>query len=266
MGNSKPRLRASCDGCFLAKVKCSKARPVCSRCLIVGLVCKYSPSGVTRSAARAAPDALCPATLSEESFAELGAWNRSPLADQQQQLSPGIPMSAGGVGPASVGTAAPSPYSSASGPPPPPAHKYGVAGAYSQGPSPYSSPASAAAPKSGAAPWFSTGIYSSSSSAGGLEPASMYPQQPIATAPWTSAYNTTTESTAWSPPVMSPVDGGLYDLATQWPQDDPSSAGVDPYAYQSGSFSAMQPYQASMTGYDANAAMSQYTAAGNRWQ
>jgi hypothetical protein len=40
----QPRLRASCDGCFLAKVKCSKARPVCSRCLTVGLVCRYSPS------------------------------------------------------------------------------------------------------------------------------------------------------------------------------------------------------------------------------
>lgn len=40
----QPRLRASCDGCFLAKVKCTKSRPVCSRCLAVGLVCRYSPS------------------------------------------------------------------------------------------------------------------------------------------------------------------------------------------------------------------------------
>lgn len=40
----QPRLRASCDGCFLAKVKCTKSRPVCSRCLSVGLVCRYSPS------------------------------------------------------------------------------------------------------------------------------------------------------------------------------------------------------------------------------
>ncbi|KAI0407673.1 hypothetical protein F4802DRAFT_522289 [Xylaria palmicola] len=39
-----PRLRASCDGCFIAKVKCSKARPVCSRCLSCGIHCKYSPS------------------------------------------------------------------------------------------------------------------------------------------------------------------------------------------------------------------------------
>ncbi|KAI0434279.1 hypothetical protein F5Y09DRAFT_266259 [Xylaria sp. FL1042] len=40
----QPRLRASCDGCFLAKVKCSKTRPVCSRCLACGLLCNYSPS------------------------------------------------------------------------------------------------------------------------------------------------------------------------------------------------------------------------------
>ncbi|KAI1133383.1 hypothetical protein F5Y10DRAFT_87097 [Nemania abortiva] len=40
----QPRLRASCDGCFLAKVKCSKSRPVCSRCLACGIVCNYSPS------------------------------------------------------------------------------------------------------------------------------------------------------------------------------------------------------------------------------
>ncbi|KAM7200140.1 hypothetical protein V8F33_004073 [Rhypophila sp. PSN 637] len=47
MSSSKPRqtrLRASCDGCFLAKVKCSKARPICSRCLACGIECRYSPS------------------------------------------------------------------------------------------------------------------------------------------------------------------------------------------------------------------------------
>jgi hypothetical protein len=39
-----PRLRASCDGCFIAKVKCSKDRPICSRCLTCGTECNYSPS------------------------------------------------------------------------------------------------------------------------------------------------------------------------------------------------------------------------------
>ncbi|KFZ18302.1 hypothetical protein V501_01294 [Pseudogymnoascus sp. VKM F-4519 (FW-2642)] len=38
------RFRASCDGCFFAKVKCSKTRPICSRCLTCGTDCKYSPS------------------------------------------------------------------------------------------------------------------------------------------------------------------------------------------------------------------------------
>ncbi|KAK1770971.1 hypothetical protein QBC33DRAFT_526352 [Phialemonium atrogriseum] len=38
------RLRASCDGCFAAKVKCSKERPMCDRCLSCGSNCTYSPS------------------------------------------------------------------------------------------------------------------------------------------------------------------------------------------------------------------------------
>ena len=50
----QPRLRASCDGCFLAKVKCSKARPICSRCLACGIECRYSPSS---RAGKPKPDA-----------------------------------------------------------------------------------------------------------------------------------------------------------------------------------------------------------------
>ncbi|KAK1749966.1 hypothetical protein QBC47DRAFT_310933 [Echria macrotheca] len=45
MDPAKPRrLRASCDGCFSAKVKCSKGRPMCQRCLQNGLNCHYSES------------------------------------------------------------------------------------------------------------------------------------------------------------------------------------------------------------------------------
>ena len=38
------KLRASCDGCYLSKVKCSKETPACSRCAAHGIPCKYSPS------------------------------------------------------------------------------------------------------------------------------------------------------------------------------------------------------------------------------
>ena len=38
------KLRASCDGCFSAKLKCTKERPTCVRCHDLGLVCHYSPS------------------------------------------------------------------------------------------------------------------------------------------------------------------------------------------------------------------------------
>lgn len=39
-----PRLRASCDGCYLSKVRCTKEIRGCSRCLNHGVPCKYSPS------------------------------------------------------------------------------------------------------------------------------------------------------------------------------------------------------------------------------
>ena len=39
------KLRASCDGCYLSKVKCTKERPTCTRCLNHGVPCKYSPCG-----------------------------------------------------------------------------------------------------------------------------------------------------------------------------------------------------------------------------
>ena len=38
------KLRESCDACLQAKVKCSKGRPVCTRCLSNGSHCQYSPS------------------------------------------------------------------------------------------------------------------------------------------------------------------------------------------------------------------------------
>lgn len=39
-----PKLRSSCDECGTAKVKCSRSRPECSRCLSLGLNCIYGPS------------------------------------------------------------------------------------------------------------------------------------------------------------------------------------------------------------------------------
>ena len=46
------KLRASCDGCYLAKLKCTKEKPTCPRCRNLGLTCHYSPSqraGKTRA-------------------------------------------------------------------------------------------------------------------------------------------------------------------------------------------------------------------------
>ena len=38
------KLRASCDCCYLAKIKCGKERPRCSRCVTHDTACVYSPS------------------------------------------------------------------------------------------------------------------------------------------------------------------------------------------------------------------------------
>lgn len=46
------KLRASCDACYLAKVKCSKSRPLCQRCLVSGTSCAYSPSARFKRGAR----------------------------------------------------------------------------------------------------------------------------------------------------------------------------------------------------------------------
>lgn len=44
MAPKSVKLRESCDSCLVAKVKCSKDRPLCSRCLQNGSECGYSPS------------------------------------------------------------------------------------------------------------------------------------------------------------------------------------------------------------------------------
>ena len=38
------KLRASCDNCYLAKIRCSKEMPTCTRCIRHGYSCRYSPS------------------------------------------------------------------------------------------------------------------------------------------------------------------------------------------------------------------------------
>lgn len=44
-GLPKPRkMRASCDACSRAKVKCDKIRPTCQRCSNINICCNYSPS------------------------------------------------------------------------------------------------------------------------------------------------------------------------------------------------------------------------------
>ncbi|KAE8447935.1 hypothetical protein EG329_010007 [Mollisiaceae sp. DMI_Dod_QoI] len=77
--NSKPRyskLRASCDTCFLAKVKCSKTRPICSRCLACGADCNYSPSSRAGKPKSAGSKAHRPSLSADMAIAEGAVSNR----------------------------------------------------------------------------------------------------------------------------------------------------------------------------------------------
>ena len=115
----QPRLRASCDGCFTAKVKCSKARPICSRCLACGLECRYSPSsragkpksdhqkiGIQRGTSypilEDIPDNGHITYHSSISHPELhgaeGGWSGSPSPSSSMNRDPAIPLSANMIG------------------------------------------------------------------------------------------------------------------------------------------------------------------------
>ncbi|KAL9604621.1 MAG: hypothetical protein Q9219_000341 [cf. Caloplaca sp. 3 TL-2023] len=71
------KLRESCDSCLVAKVKCSKGRPLCSRCLQNGSDCGYSPSS---RAGRKNRDAASSKANVHKRNASLSATPRSALS------------------------------------------------------------------------------------------------------------------------------------------------------------------------------------------
>ena len=78
------KFRASCDGCYFAKVKCTKERTTCSRCETLGLECGYSPSqrrGKTRRT-----KAHRPSTSRDLE------WQPAISARPSPMLSPGTPI------------------------------------------------------------------------------------------------------------------------------------------------------------------------------
>lgn len=65
---SAQKLRASCDACNQAKVKCTKDRPFCTRCATHGIYCVYSVSlrAGKRRAGPKSPTAVTPVTASQD--------------------------------------------------------------------------------------------------------------------------------------------------------------------------------------------------------
>lgn len=79
------RMRASCDVCFMAKVKCSKDKPICRRCVVNGTECAYSPS--SRAGKHKADSTRSAPTRSHLSMYPLG---NSMTYSQQRQMDLGL--------------------------------------------------------------------------------------------------------------------------------------------------------------------------------
>lgn len=89
-----PKLRASCDGCYLSKVKCSKGTPECSRCASHGISCRYSPSQRVGKPRRLQPEGVEPniqnyrPDLGVMKNPDLRSWSmQTPLSDWSTDAS-----------------------------------------------------------------------------------------------------------------------------------------------------------------------------------
>ncbi|KAL8909511.1 MAG: hypothetical protein Q9207_000191 [Kuettlingeria erythrocarpa] len=71
------KLRESCDSCLVAKVKCSKGRPLCLRCLQNGSDCGYSPSSRAGRKNRDSTTTKASTHKSHKSHASISARNQS---------------------------------------------------------------------------------------------------------------------------------------------------------------------------------------------
>ncbi|KAI7974929.1 hypothetical protein EIK77_001682 [Talaromyces pinophilus] len=66
----QPKLRSSCDGCGMAKLRCDRAQPECGRCVSYGLPCVY---GVSRRMGKAPGRGRCTNVTQETLARQSGA-------------------------------------------------------------------------------------------------------------------------------------------------------------------------------------------------
>ena len=84
------KLRESCDSCLVAKVKCSKTRPVCTRCLANGAACGYSPS--SRAGRKNRNAAVSESSKPSSRFEKASAADEGPSPTSSSFLHPLHPM------------------------------------------------------------------------------------------------------------------------------------------------------------------------------
>jgi hypothetical protein len=80
---TKKRLRASCDACSRAKVKCDKKRPTCSKCGTMGICCNYSVSMRTGHAKALPSASKAVPTWRRHSLDSLDTFSSGPLKDEE---------------------------------------------------------------------------------------------------------------------------------------------------------------------------------------
>ncbi|KAI1667287.1 Zn clus domain containing protein [Pyrenophora tritici-repentis] len=84
----QPKLRASCDECGAAKLRCDRSHPTCGRCLSLGLVCIY---GVSRKAGKPSRKTL---QISSEEETDIGSTSDCYI----HSLLPSVESTDGGDG------------------------------------------------------------------------------------------------------------------------------------------------------------------------
>lgn len=81
-----PKLKESCDCCSAAKVKCSRERPACVRCMTKGSLCRYSYS--RRAGRRQASDSSISSASSIPSSPPSSSYTVSPVSSPIMKAIP----------------------------------------------------------------------------------------------------------------------------------------------------------------------------------
>jgi hypothetical protein len=94
---SPTKYRSSCDGCYFAKLKCTKDKPICPRCKNLSLICHYSPS--QRTGRHRASKSQASSSNSTTTTSMTATAPTEPLASQVSEWQPAVSSQASTIPP-----------------------------------------------------------------------------------------------------------------------------------------------------------------------